>query len=162
ICSYMENANILVGGKKDKADKYISPTIIDGVNDSMPVMKDEIFGPILPLIEFDKIDDVIEKISQKDKPLAMYYFTKSKKKANYLMFNVNSGSVCINDVIIQFANSNIPFGGVGDSGMGSYHGRYNINTFSRERSVVTTPTQYDIPVKFAPYGKKLGLLKKLL
>lgn len=162
ICAYMENTNILIGGKKDKADKYISPTLIDGVDDSMPVMQDEIFGPILPLIEFDKIDDVIEKASQKDKPLAMYYFTKSKKKAKHLMFNVNSGSVCINDVVIQFANNHIPFGGVGNSGMGSYHGRYNINTFSRERSVVTTPTRYDIPVKFAPYGKKLKLLKKIL
>ncbi|MEA3392615.1 MAG: aldehyde dehydrogenase family protein, partial [Candidatus Marinimicrobia bacterium] len=162
ICAYMENTNILIGGKKDKADKYISPTLIDGVDDSMPVMQDEIFGPILPLIEFDKIDDVIEKASQKDKPLAMYYFTKSKKKAKHLMFNVNSGSVCINDVVIQFANNHIPFGGVGNSGMGSYHGRYNINTFSRERSVVTTPTLFDIPVKFAPYGKKLKLLKKIL
>jgi len=162
VSAYMKNVNILIGGKKNKADKYISPTLIDGVDDSMPVMQDEIFGPILPVIEFDAVDDVIKKISQKDKTLAMYYFTKSKKKANYLMFNVNSGSVCINDVVIQFANSHIPFGGVGASGMGSYHGKYNFNTFSRERSVVTTPTLFDIPIKFAPYKNKLAILKKVL
>jgi len=162
VCAYMKNVNILIGGKKNKADKYFSPTLIDGVNDSMPVMQDEIFGPILPVIEFDTIDEVIRKISQKEKPLAMYYFTKSKKKAKHLMFNVNSGSVCINDVVIQFANSHIPFGGVGGSGMGSYHGKYNIDTFSRERSVVITPTKFDIPIKFAPYKQKLSILKKVL
>jgi aldehyde dehydrogenase (NAD+) len=158
----MENGNILIGGKKNKADKYISPTLIDGIEDNMPIMQDEIFGPILPVIEFDMVDDVIKKVSQKEKPLALYYFTKSKKKAKHLMFNVNSGSVCINDVVIQFANSHIPFGGVGNSGQGSYHGKHNIDTFSRERSVVVTPTKFDIPVKFAPYKEKLSILKKVL
>ena len=161
VCAYMENGNILIGGKKNKADKYISPTLIDGVEDSMPIMQEEIFGPILPVIEFDMVDDVIKKVSKKEKPLALYYFTKSKKKAKHLMFNVNSGSVCINDVVIQFANSHIPFGGVGNSGKGSYHGKHNIDTFSRERSVVVTPTKFDIPVKFAPYKEKLSILKKV-
>lgn len=160
--AYLKNANILIGGKKDKADKYISPTLIDGVDENLPVMQDEIFGPILPVISFDKIDEAIEIISQKEKPLALYYFTKSKKKADHFLFNVNSGSVCINDVVVQFANSHIPFGGVGYSGMGAYHGKYNIDTFCRERSVVTTPTLFDIPVKFAPYKNKLSLLKKFL
>jgi len=162
LSAYMENVNILIGGKKDKTDKYISPTLIDGVDESMPVMQDEIFGPILPIIEFDKINDVIEIISKKEKPLALYYFTKSKKRADHVLLNADSGSVCINDVVIQYANNYIPFGGVGYSGMGAYHGKYNIDTFSRERSVVATPTLFDIPIKFAPYKNKLAILKKVL
>ena len=162
ISSYLNNANVLIGGETDKADKYIAPTLIEVRDDNIPVMQEEIFGPILPVIEFDDLNKVIKEISEKEKPLALYYFTSNKKNVDVLLSRVDSGAVGINDVLIHFGNKNLPFGGVGNSGMGAYHGKYSFDTFSRKRPVIKTPTGFDIPVKFAPYKNKINLLKKLL
>lgn len=159
--SYLKDAHILSGGKRDKGKLYIEPTLIEA-DENMPVMKEEIFGPILPVIEFKDIVPVIDSLKQKEKPLALYYFTSSKAKAESLMTSIDSGGVCINDVVIQYANSRIPFGGTGNSGMGSYHGKYSFDTFSRQRGGIKTPTLFDLPVKFAPYNNKIKLLKKFL
>ena len=162
VSSYLEDAKVLIGGMTDREEKYIAPTLIEVQDDHSPVMKEEIFGPVLPLVEFEDISKIIGDISNKEKPLALYIFTANKKNVSDLLSNVDSGAVGINDVVIHFGNKNLPFGGVGNSGMGAYHGRYSFDTFSRKRSVIITPTGFDIPIKFAPYKNKLGLLKKLL
>jgi aldehyde dehydrogenase (NAD+) len=162
VSSYLSGAKILIGGETDKYEKYIAPTLIDNPDRQAPVMQEEIFGPILPVIDYDDINKIMDEISSKEKPLALYYFTSRKKVTRRLLDKVDSGGVCINDVVIHFGNKKLPFGGVGNSGMGVYHGRYSFETFSRKRSVVKSPTGFDIPIKFAPYKKKLGILKKFL
>jgi aldehyde dehydrogenase (NAD+) len=162
VSSYLDGAKVICGGIRDKTDKYISPTLIEAPAKNLPVMQEEIFGPVLPVIEFEDINEVIKDISLKEKPLALYYFTSKQKQERYLLSKIDSGGVCINDVLVHFANDRIPFGGVGKSGMGAYHGKYSFETFSRERGVVKTPTGFDIPVKFAPYKNKIKLLKRLL
>ena len=127
-----------------------------------PIMQEEIFGPLLPVIDFEEIEDVISFVRDREKPLAFYYFSENKKKAEYLLKRTTSGGGCINDVVVHIANKNIPFGGVGNSGLGKYHGRLSFDTFSNKRSIVSSTTKIDIPVKYAPYGNKIRLLKMLL
>lgn len=162
VSSYLDGAKVLAGGKTNEADKYISPTLIEVNDRETPVMQEEIFGPILPVLEYDDIHKIIDEISLKEKPLALYYFTSNRKNTEKLLSNVDSGGVCINDVIIHFGNKKLPFGGVGNSGMGAYHGKFSFETFSRKRSVVKSPTGFDIPIKFAPYKKKIRILKQVL
>jgi aldehyde dehydrogenase (NAD+) len=162
VSSYIQDAKILLGGQVDAQDKYIAPTLLEIQDESIPLMQEEIFGPVLPVISFNSIEMLADKISMKDKPLALYYFTSNKKKADTVLSKIDSGGVCINDVLIHFVNDKIPFGGVGKSGMGSYHGKFSFDTFSRKRGMVISSTHFDIPVKFAPYKKKLSLLKKFL
>ena len=162
VSSYIRDAKILFGGQLDAQDKYIAPTLLDIQDENTPLMQKEIFGPVLPVISFQHIDRLIDTISAKEKPLALYYFTSKKNKADMVLSRIDSGGVCINDVLIHFVNDKIPFGGVGQSGMGIYHGKFSFETFSRKRAMVISPTGFDIPVKFAPYKKKLTLLKKLL
>ena len=162
LSSYLENADIISGGGADRAKLFIEPTLINAKNDGSPVMSEEIFGPILPIIEYENINDLMEMQFKKEKPLAMYYFTTSNKKAKIMMDQVDSGGVCINDVVIQFVNSKIPFGGSGNSGMGSYHGKFSFDAFSRQRGMIKSSNLIDIPIKFAPYKNKLPILKQIL
>ena len=150
VSSYLQGAKILLGGQIDAQDIYIAPTLLDIQEENMPVMQEEIFGPVLPVISFHDIDKLMDTISAKEKPLALYYFTSKKKKAARLLSTIDSGGVCINDVLIHFVNDKIPFGGVGQSGMGLYHGKFSFETFSRKRGMIISPKGYDIPVKFAP------------
>jgi aldehyde dehydrogenase (NAD+) len=158
----MQHGDIVCGGQTDREEKYIAPTIIDNVMPDYPIMQEEIFGPLLPVMDFENIEDVIGFVRDREKPLAFYYFSENKKKAEYLLKRTTSGGGCINDVIVHIANKNIPFGGVGNSGIGKYHGRLSFDTFSNKRSIVSSTTKIDIPVKYAPYGNKIRLLKMLL
>jgi aldehyde dehydrogenase (NAD+) len=154
--------DIRIGGETNADELYISPTIIDNVSWEDAIMQEEIFAPILPVIEYTDINDVIDKINLRPKPLALYLFSKNKTLQKKILCETSSGGVCINDVIKHVSGSTLPFGGVGDSGMGSYHGKASFDTFSHYKSVVNRPFFLDAKILYAPYEGKLNLLKKLL
>ncbi len=154
--------DIRIGGETNADELYISPTVIDNVSWEDAIMQDEIFAPILPIIEYTDINDVIDKINLRPKPLALYLFSKNKELQKKVLCETSSGGVCINDVIKQVSGSTLAFGGVGDSGMGSYHGKASFDTFSHYKSVVNRPFFLDAKILYAPYEGKLNLLKKLL
>lgn len=152
----MKHGEIIIGGEIDEKEKYIAPTVIDNVQPDFPIMKEEIFGPLLPVLEFKDINEVIDYVNAHEKPLAFYYFGKNKK-AKEILHQTTSGGSCINDTLMHIVNSRLPFGGVGNSGMGKYHGRSSFLAFSNQRSVVITPTWIDLPLKYVPfkYFKKI-------
>ena len=151
-------ASIYYGGKYDKATRYLSPTILTDVSPNAPVMQEEIFGPIFPVLTFQKIDEVITFVTDREKPLALYYFGTN---GDYVLRHTSSGGACVNDVIMHIVNHKVPFGGVGHSGMGSYHGKESFLAFSHRRSVVSTPTWVNTPFRYMPY-KLFALIKKLV
>jgi aldehyde dehydrogenase (NAD+) len=154
--------DIIVGGESDENELYIAPTVIDHVNWEDEVMADEIFGPILPVIEYNDIDVAISQINSRPKPLALYVFSQNKGFCDKILRETSSGSVCINDTIKQVAESSLPFGGVGESGIGSYHGKFSFDTFSHYKSVLKRPFYIDLKVLYPPYADKLSFLKKIL
>lgn len=158
----LKQGHIVAGGKYDDKDLYIAPTVISGILPENRIMSEEIIGPILPLLDFDDIDNVIDYVNNQEKPLALYYFGQNKKKARYVLQNTSSGGACINDVVTHVANTHLPFGGVGSSGTGAYHGKYSFDTFSHTRSIVQSTTRFNIGMKFAPYDGKLKWLKKIM
>lgn len=162
VASYLNDGDIVFGGDTDASGRYIGPTLLENVSPDSPVMQEEIFGPVLPVLAYDTLDEAIDFINGREKPLAAYFFTESKKTARYLLHHTSSGGGCINDCLLHIANLNLPFGGVGNSGKGEYHGRYSFETFSNPRSMVYSTTRIDLPVKYPPYGKKLGLIRWLL
>ena len=160
VSSYLADGEVVLGGKTDSGERYIAPTLLRNVSPSSPVMQEEIFGPILPMLTFERREEVINFINEREKPLALYYFGDEEKGWKILR-RTQSGGACINDTIMHIANENIPFGGVGNSGMGSYHGRLSFDAFSHRRAVVCTPTWIDLPFRYMPY-KFFSLVKKIL
>lgn len=160
VKGYLANGKVVLGGEYDAKERYIAPTLLADVPLSSPVMQEEIFGPVLPMIPFDSRDEAIKFVLEREKPLALYYFGKVKNGKEVIRLTSAGGS-CINDTIMHIANENIPFGGVGNSGMGHYHGKLSFDAFSHQRSVVTTTTLLDLPFRYMPY-KMFGLVKKLL
>lgn len=156
----LNQGKIHSGGEVDSTERFIAPTIIDEVNPDYLVMQEEIFGPILPVMTFEHIDETISYINKNEKPLAFYYFGKNKKAKDILM-KTTSGGACINDTIMHIANHNLPFGGVGNSGMGKYHGQESFLAFSNKRGVVSTPTWIDFPLRYVPF-KYFKLIKKII
>lgn len=152
--------NVIYGGKTDPAQRYISPTLIDGINDENPIMQQEIFGPVLPIMEFDDITEVIAYINRHEKPLALYVFG-DKKLTDRVIATTSSGGACINDTLLQVSNDNLPFGGVGNSGMGHYHGHYSFLIFSHQRAVLSSTTKIDLGMKYPPY-KDVKTLKRFM
>lgn len=160
VASYIDNGDIASGGSNDKKERYIEPTLLDNVSIDAPVMQEEIFGPVLPMITFDTREEVVNFVRKREKPLALYYFGNVRN--GYELTKVlSSGGACINDTIMHIANENIPFGGVGNSGIGQYHGRESFDAFSHKKSIVVTPTWLDLPFRYMPY-KMFGLVKRLL
>lgn len=145
---YLADGEVLFGGKTDKSERYFSPTVLDHVSPDSPVMQEEIFGPIFPVQTFSSLDEVIRFVSMREKPLALYYFGSQGDK---VLKHTTSGGSCINDVIMHIANENVPFGGVGMSGMGSYHHKRTFDVFTHYRSVISTPTWIDLPFRYMPY-----------
>ena len=158
LIGYLDNGTIYHGGKYDKAERYLSPTILTDVSPDAPVMQEEIFGPIFPVLTFKEIDEVITFVTDREKPLALYYFGTS---GDYVLRHTSSGGACVNDVIMHIVNHKTPFGGVGNSGMGNYHGKDSFLAFSHRRSVVCTPTWVDMPFRYMPY-KLFALIKKMV
>lgn len=160
VSSYIAEGVVRCGGTINRAERYIEPTLLDNVAADSRVMTDEIFGPILPMIEIESIDEAIAFINRREKPLAMYVFAEESEARR--VFNLtSSGGGCINDTIMHIANEHLPFGGVGNSGMGRYHGRDSLYAFSHRRSVVTTSTKIDLPFRYMPY-KLFRWVKRLL
>lgn len=160
VSSYIKEGNIALGGWTDAKEHYIEPTLLKDVDTDSQVMQEEIFGPVLPMIPFSERSEALEFIRKREKPLALYYFGKVKEGKEFIRLTSAGGS-CINDTIMHIANENIPFGGVGNSGMGHYHGKLSFEAFSHQRSVVTTPTWLDLPFRYMPY-RMFGIVKKLL
>ena len=156
----MPKEKIVYGGKVIPEEKFIAPTILDRVSPQDAVMQEEIFGPLLPVIEFYDLEEAIGYINAREKPLALYYFgtTASAKK---VIAKTSSGGVCINDTVMHIANGHLPFGGVGHSGMGRYHGFDSFAAFTNRRSVLISPTLWDIPLKYPPY-RGFKLLKRFI
>ena len=160
ITGYIKGACIELGGKHDAKERFIEPTLLSNVSPDDPVMQEEIFGPVLPMIPFKERSEAVEFVRKREKPLALYYFGKAKDGKEILRLTSAGGS-CINDTIMHIANENLPFGGVGNSGMGHYHGKLSFEAFSHKRAVVTTATWLDLPFRYMPY-KMFSLVKKLL
>ena len=160
LVGYLEGADVVFGGEHDKSERYIAPTIIDNVAPESPIMQEEIFGPIFPIVTFSEIGEAVAFVTEREKPLALYYFGDNKT-AKYVLKHTSSGGACVNDTIMHIANERLPFGGVGNSGMSSYHGKESFDVFSHRRAVVTTPTWLDVPFRYMPY-KMFSLVKKLL
>ena len=163
VTGYFKDGKIVYGGSTDASERFIEPTILDNVSIDSPVMTEEIFGPVFPMVTL-KGDDfrkqVIDFVTSREKPLAFYYFGKESDGWD-IISKTSSGGGCINDVIMHIANENIPFGGVGNSGMGRYHDKESFEAFSHTRSIVATGTWIDLPFRYMPY-KMFGLVKKLL
>ncbi|MBN1924988.1 MAG: aldehyde dehydrogenase [Prolixibacteraceae bacterium] len=163
LCEFLNEGKIVAGGETSKQDLYIAPTVIDEVKPEYPIMQEEIFGPLLPILEIHSLEEAIQFVNEREKPLALYYFSGNRKKIQRVLEETSSGGCCINDTILHIANNKLPFGGVGNSGMGKYHGRASFETFSNTRSVLKSSTVIDVPLKYAPYKKyKLSILKKLM
>jgi acyl-CoA reductase-like NAD-dependent aldehyde dehydrogenase len=154
--------NIIVGGETNTETLYIAPTIIDNVQWASEIMQEEIFGPILPVIEYENIDNIINNINSREKPLSLYIFSNNPNINRQIIQKSSSGGVVINDVMKHLFASSLPFGGVGHSGIGSYHGKASFDTFSHYKSVLNRPVFFDLKLLYAPYIGKLTWLKKLL
>jgi len=162
LARLMTSGRILIGGETDRQEKYIAPTIITEINWDDPIMQEEIFGPILPVLEFKDLDDVLEKISGRPRPLALYYFSSNKNMCKKVLERVEFGGGCINDCVMHLLNPHLPFGGVGESGMGCYHGKFGFETFSHRKAILKKRTWVDIALRYPPYAGKLKWLKKIL
>ena len=165
VASYISSAKVLCGGHTDAQTRYIEPTLIDSPGEDSPVMTEEIFGPVFPLTVLDDsgssfLDKAVDFVVSRPKPLAFYYFGKEKDGWEAIR-RTSSGGGCINDVIMHIANENVPFGGVGNSGMGRYHGKDSFEAFSHRRSIIVTGNLIDLPFRYMPY-KLFNLVKKIL
>lgn len=158
----LKDENVIAGGKINENDFYIAPTLIDEPNLDSMVMKDEIFGPILPILSFKNEADLEIVISKYEKPLSLFIFTDNKSFAKKVIQQYSFGGGCINDTVIHFSNNRLPFGGVGHSGIGAYHGKRSFDTFSHQKAIVKKGNWLDIPLRYAPYAGKLKNLRRLL
>ena len=155
LLGLIDEKKVVVGGNSNSDTCQIAPTVMDNVTYDDAVMGEEIFGPIMPILTFDSFDDVVDELKSKDKPLALYLFTSDKKHIKRVTTELSYGGGCINDVIIHLATSEMGFGGVGESGMGSYHGKEGFDAFSHYKSIVDKKTWLDLPMRYQPYKSKL-------
>ena len=163
LIQFIDQEKIYLGGNYDLQKKYIEPTILHNVNWDDNVMQEEIFGPILPVLTFKNFNEALLKISEKEKPLAAYLFTKNPEEKEQFKSKISFGGGCINDVVMHLSNDHLPFGGVGNSGIGNYHGKFGFDTFSHQKSVLERVTWGEPDIKYPPYSeKKLNWIKKLL
>jgi len=153
LASLMKKGRIVTGGIFDEKDNYVAPTIISDIKPDDPIMQQEIFGPVLPVIDFEEFSEVYSIIERNPNPLAVYIFTRNRKLASEFLMKTKSGSAAINDTVIQFGSPYLPFGGVGSSGMGRYHGKYSFETFSNVRGVMVKSNLIDLFLRYPPYNK---------
>jgi len=162
LVELLKSGKIVNGAIANPATRYIPPTILDDVSPSSPVMQEEIFGPILPVIVYDSLEEAIAFVNQRPKPLALYFFSRNQQHQNQVLQATSSGGVCINDILLHLTVPELPFGGVGQSGMGSYHGKASFDTFSHQKSVLIKPFWFDIFLRYQPYKNKLRWLKYII
>ncbi|MGN7388177.1 aldehyde dehydrogenase [Sporosarcina sp. SAFN-015] len=157
-----EKKHIVFGGKSDRDDLYISPTILHGVSWDGPAMEEEIFGPVLPILKYQNLGDAIQRIRQMPKPLAAYLFSENNQAQDYFLEHLSFGGGCINDTVSHVGNIHLPFGGVGASGMNAYHGKASFDLFTHSKSILKKSTKLPIRLGYPPYGNKLKLVKSLM
>lgn len=162
LIALMEGSKVYWGGSYEVEELFFEPTIIDNADFSLPVMQSEIFGPILPVLTYGSMDELMEMLKKCPNPLSLYYFSKNRKNIRKVLKTVPSGGVTVNDTLMHFTFSSLPFGGTGSSGMGNYHGKYSFEVFSHQKPVVYRGTWLDIPVRYAPFKNKLKIIKKLI
>jgi aldehyde dehydrogenase (NAD+) len=160
--SLLENQKIIVGGQSNRDGFYLAPTLLDEPKLDSLVMQEEIFGPILPIISYNSKSEIDKVIAAYDKPLSFYIFSTKKTFIDEMIAKYSFGGGCVNDVIIHLINNKLPFGGVGNSGIGAYHGKLSFDIFSHKKSIVKRGNWLDLPMRYAPYGNKLKWIKKLL
>ncbi len=154
---------LVLGGDYDETSRFIVPTVLDNVTFDSPIMKQEIFGPVLPVIEFESLDWAIDRIRERPRPLALYLFSNDKAVQKRILRSVPYGGGCINDTIIHLASPHMGFGGVGESGMGSYHGKRSFDTFTHYKSIISKSNLLDLPMRYHPYTEgKLRMIKRFM
>lgn len=162
LLELMNEGRIIQGGQTDQEALYIAPTLFDGVSWDSPIMQEEIFGPLLPVLEYDSLDQALQAINSRPRPLALYLFSKDRANQQKIIAETCSGGVCINDTVSHMLPDRLPFGGVGESGMGAYHGDSSFLCFSHQKSVFKNPLHFDLKIKYPPYRMSLSSLKRLL
>lgn len=162
LSQYLNEGNIYYGGDYNEKTLYFEPTIITDVKEDANVLREEIFGPIFPVMTFNNLDQAIRYINKRDKPLALYYFSEDKNNIKKIIKETSSGGVTINDTILHVGTTNLPFGGVGTSGMGAYHGEKSFTTFTHEKGVVERGTFVEFSFRFAPFKDKIKILRKAM
>jgi aldehyde dehydrogenase (NAD+) len=162
ITGYLADGDIYYGGKTDPSERYISPTILTNVSPEAPIMQDEIFGPLLPVLEYTDLDQAITFVNSRPHPLALYLFTTSEATERKVLDNTHSGGGCVNDTLVHLSFPDAPFGGVGNSGMGQYHGKWSFETFTHARTILKKANFPDSRLRYAPYKDKLKLIKLLM
>lgn len=162
LLNYMQQGKIVYGGRNIKEQLFIEPTILEDVPLDASLMRDEIFGPIVPVFSFNDALQAKAIIEKNSDPLAFYVFTLSDKKAEWWLNNIAAGGACVNNASWHLTNHNLPFGGRGNSGIGKYHGKFSFDTFSHKKAVLKTPTWFDPAIKYPPFKGKLSLFKKVI
>ncbi|WP_417429353.1 aldehyde dehydrogenase [Halpernia sp.] len=163
LVKLIDENKVIFGGKTDASKRYIEPTLMGNVNWDDAVMQEEIFGPILPILTYTKFEDALEQISEQEKPLAAYLFTDNSAEKELFTNRISFGGGCINETVMHLGNDNLPFGGVGSSGMGHYHGKFGFDAFSHQKSILTKSTWGEPDLKYPPYtDSKLDWIKKLI
>lgn len=162
LCSLIDSSPIYYGGKRDEEKNKISATILFPVKPEEPVMQEEIFGPVIPVMEYENLDEVISFIQQRPKPLALYIFSENKRNIAKVHNSISFGGGCVNDGIMHLVSHSLPFGGTGESGLGSYHGKRTFLSFSHEKGILDHYTWMDIKIRKAPYGRKEKIIRKML
>ena len=161
LVAYLGDGTVLAGGQHDADQRYLAPTLLDRVSWEAPVMQDEIFGPILPVMTFTGEDDLAELVARHPAPLALYYFSSDPAKQQRIPARIPFGGGCVNDTLVHLVEHNLPFGGVGNSGLGRYHGKASFDTFSHRKGLLYRGTWFDLPLRYPPYTGKLARLKQL-
>ncbi len=161
VLGLIDPSKVVLGGGSNPDALKIQPTVLDGVSPEDPVMQEEIFGPVLPVLPFDRVEEALEFVNARPRPLALYLFSREKRVQELFLRRASFGGGCINDTIIHLATSRMPFGGVGNSGMGGYHGRASFDTFSHRKSIVKKSPWIDLPVRYAPYTPVMNQLLRL-
>lgn len=162
LVNFLNNGEIVHGGEYDPLTHKIEPTLITNLSWESPIMSEEIFGPVLPILSYENLDEVMNEINQHPKPLALYIFTESKSISNKVIERVPFGGGCVNDTLYHMANPNLPFGGVGESGSGNYHGEYSFSAFTHDKSVLLQTTKMDLKIRYHTTKNALRFIRKLL
>jgi aldehyde dehydrogenase (NAD+) len=162
LVNMIDPKKVIFGGQNDIKNCYIAPTLIEETSLESEIMKDEIFGPILPILTYEKENEIDTIIAKYEKPLALYIFSENRVFSKKIIEKYSFGGGCVNDTMVHFSNKRLPFGGVGHSGIGAYHGRLSFDTFSHKKSIVKKSNLLDLPMRYAPYKDKLATIKKIL
>lgn len=162
LTKHLDGKKPFLGGKTNREQRYFAPTILIDAKETDPVMQEEIFGPILPVLPYETLDEAVSFVNARPKPLAFYFFSKESSNKEKVLNEISFGGGCINDTLVHLMSPDLPFGGVGESGIGAYHGKHSYDLFSHRKSVVKKPFFADVALRYPPYGNRLSWMKKLL